>query len=90
MNKEEILKQVREYYEMELHNVELVTTRQTWAGETGRISATVNAALSRCLGVALFVQQLDIDYEAEVLHNNAAGSIGSALLRSRQNGDCQF
>lgn len=63
MNKEEILKQVREYYEMELHNVELVTTRQTWAGETGRISATVNAALSRCLGVALFVQQLDIDYE---------------------------
>ena len=63
MNKEEILKQVKEYYKMELHNVELVATRNSWARETGRTNATINATLSRCLGVALFVQQLDIDYE---------------------------
>lgn len=63
MSREEILKQIEAYYEMEYHNAELVATRNTWAGETGRISATVNATLSRCLGVALFVQQLDIDYE---------------------------
>jgi hypothetical protein len=63
MNKEEILKQVKEYYKMEYHNAELVATRNTWAREQGRTSATINAALSRGLGVALFVQQLDIDYE---------------------------
>lgn len=63
MNKEEILKQVREYYEMELHNVELVATRNELLDCTGLTESCVNAALSRCLGVALFVQQLDIDYE---------------------------
>jgi hypothetical protein len=63
MSREEILKQVEAYYEMEYHNAELVATRNTWAREQGRISATINATLSRCLGVAFFVQQLNIDYE---------------------------
>lgn len=63
MTREEILKQIDAYFEMEYHNAELVATRNTWAREQGRTSATINATLSRCLGVALFVQQLDIDYE---------------------------
>lgn len=63
MNKEEILKQVREYYEMELNNVIRVATHNELLDCIGLTNSCVNAALSRCLGVALFVQQLDINYE---------------------------
>lgn len=70
MNREEILKQVKEYYEMELHNVELVELRKTWKNSVTFdtfdyeiFQSIIRDTLNRCQGVALFVQQLDIDYE---------------------------
>lgn len=63
MNKEEILKQVDAYFKMELDNTTRVAAHNELLDCTGLTESCVRDALSRCLGVALFVQQLDIDYE---------------------------
>lgn len=63
MDKKEILKQVEEYFKMELHNVELVATRNELLDCTGLTEICVSDTLSRCLGVALFAQQFDVDYK---------------------------
>ena len=63
MSREEILKQIDAYYEMEYINAKRAVERNNMLDTTSLNMSIVNCALSRCLGVALFVQQLDIDYE---------------------------
>ena len=63
MSREEILKQIDAYYEMEYINAKKAVERNNMLDTTSLNMNIVNSALSRCLGIALFVQQLDIDYE---------------------------
>lgn len=63
MTTKEILKQVEDYFKMELDNTARVAARNELFDSPELTKSCIRDTLSRCLGVALFAQQLDVDYE---------------------------
>jgi len=65
MTTEKILELVEDYFKMEYRDIQLVVKHhQILYDDTEYLgSRHVNATLQRCLGVALFVQSMDIPYE---------------------------
>lgn len=62
MTTEKILELVKDYYEMEYKDVQLVIARNR--GMASMVDKyLVNSTLQRCLGIALFVQSMDVSYE---------------------------
>lgn len=63
MTTEKILELVKDYFEMEYRDIQLVAGRYQMLNDTKYLKFNVNATLQRCLGVTLFVQSLEIPYE---------------------------
>ena len=61
MTTKKILELVKDYYEMEYKDVQLVIARNR--GMVSMDKYLVNSTLQRCLGVALFVQSMDVPYK---------------------------
>ena len=60
MTDKEILKKVQEYFESEYNEVlKLMDRKPNWFN----LKESVNNAVSRCLGVAMFVQALGVKYD---------------------------
>ena len=59
----DIMVKVSEYFDMEYVNAKRAIERNNMLDTTSLNMNIVDSALSRCLGVALFVQSLDVPYE---------------------------
>jgi len=63
MTTEKILELVEDYFKMEYRDIQLQLDIHPRINNPEYIECHVDAALQRCLGVALFVQGMDIPYE---------------------------
>ena len=63
MTTEKILELVEDYYNMEYRDIQLVVKRNNMMNDNRVNKFHVNGTLQRCLGVALFVQSMDVPYE---------------------------
>lgn len=63
MTTEKILELVEDYFKMEYKEIQLVAERWRMLNDTEYLDFHVNSTLQRCLGVALFVQSMDVPYE---------------------------
>lgn len=63
MTVEKILELVEDYYKMEYRDIQRIAERHRRLNATEYLEFQVNAVLHRCLGVALFVQSMDIPYD---------------------------
>ena len=63
MTTEKILELVEDYYNMEYRDIQLVVERNNMMNDNRANKFHVNGTLQRCLGVALFVQSMDVPYE---------------------------
>ena len=65
MTTEEMLENIKKYYDSELQSVERVFNFNTYdsSWDEDFKSCVVTNAIQRCLGIALFVQSLGITYE---------------------------
>jgi len=59
----DIMVKVSDYFNMEYVNAKRAIERNNILDTTSLNMNIVDSALSRCLGVALFVQSLDVSYE---------------------------
>ena len=63
MTTEKILELVEDFYKMEQRDIQLVVERNNMMNDSRANKFHVNGTLQRCLGVALFVQSMDVPYE---------------------------
>jgi hypothetical protein len=63
MTTKKILELVEDFYKMEYKDIQLVVERNIMANNTKANKFHVNSSLQRCLGVALFVQSMDVPFE---------------------------
>lgn len=76
----EIMTKVSKYYEEEYINAKRAIERNNMLDTTSLNITIVNSTLSRCLGVALFVQSLDVPYERINSHYEKLRQKMNALL----------